>query len=175
MGLYNCIFGEIFGILPVLTAHQQNRINNDPTSAPLKVLPLLDLERLEIVSECSTKVEYIYIREIITIESVKFFYTLILNLDLFCKYLIVIIGSALNVRFLNTGSSTAINDSCLENIRSTNQLCKLEELKISRSHGLTIKSLYTLLEHCPKLSSIKGIEYWESVSKQVSKKIEQYL
>merc|ERR1711894_449271 len=108
-------------------------------------------------------VEYIYIREIITIESV---YTSILNLDLFCKYLIAIIGSALNVRFLNTGSSTAINDSCLENIRSTNQLCKLEELKISRSHGLTIKSLYTLLEHCPKLSSIKGTEYWESVSKQ---------
>ena len=57
LGLYNCIFGEIFGILPVLTAHHENQIHNDPTSPPLKVSPFLDLERLAIVSECSTKVK----------------------------------------------------------------------------------------------------------------------
>ena len=85
----------------------------------------------------------------------------------FFQYLTILIGAAINVRFLNTGSSASINDSCLENIRTTNQLWKLEELKISKSRDLTIKSLYSLLDHCPKLTSIKGIEYWESVSKQV--------
>ena len=56
LGLYNCIFGEIFGILPVLTPHHQNRINNAPSGTTLKVQPFLDLEQLAIVSECSTKV-----------------------------------------------------------------------------------------------------------------------
>lgn len=91
----------------------------------------------------------------------------ILNFSTFFQYLTILIGAAINVRFLNTGSSASINDSCLEKIRSTNQLWKLEELKISKSRDLTIKSLYSLLDHCPKLTSIKGIEYWESVSKQV--------
>ena len=80
----------------------------------------------------------------------------------------ILIGAALNVRYLTTGSSIEINDSSLEDLRSINQLSKLEELKISKSRDLTIKSVYTLLEDCPQLKSIKGIEYWEGVNKQVT-------
>ena len=80
----------------------------------------------------------------------------------------------MNVKYINTGSSTDINDACLEAIRSSNKLCKLQELKIGKSRGLTIKSVYSLAEDCPKLTSIKGIEYWESVSKQVRKRYNQY-
>ena len=79
----------------------------------------------------------------------------------------LLIGAALNVRYLTTGSSIEINDSSLEELRSINQLSKLEELKVSKSRGLTIRSVYTLLEDCPNLKSIKGIEYWESVNRQV--------
>ena len=79
----------------------------------------------------------------------------------------MLVGAALNVRHLTTGSSTDMNDNCLEVIRQTNQLCQLEELKISTRRGLTIRSVYCLLENCPKLTSIKGIEYWEGVSNQV--------
>ena len=81
--------------------------------------------------------------------------------------MIDLVGAALNVRYITTGSSTDINDDCLEAIRCSNQLCQLEELKISKSHGLSIKSLYSLIEECPNLRQIHGIDYWEGVSKKV--------
>ena len=90
--------------------------------------------------------------------------------SLFChikQYITSLIGAALNVRHITIGSSTDINDACLEAARSTNQLCKLEELKVSKGGGLSTKSLYSLVEHCPNLTSIHGIEYWEGVSEQV--------
>ena len=73
----------------------------------------------------------------------------------------------MNVKFITIGSLIDISDNSLEEILAHNKLNKLQELKISKGSGLTIKSLYSLLEECPSLVSIKGIEYWEGVSKKV--------
>ena len=73
----------------------------------------------------------------------------------------------MNVKFITIGSLIDMNDNSLEEILAHNKLNKLQELKISKGRGLTIKSLYSLLEDCPDLVSIKGIEYWEGVSKKV--------
>ena len=73
----------------------------------------------------------------------------------------------MNVKFITIGSLIDMSDNSLEEILAHNKLNKLQELKISKGSGLTIKSLYSLLEECPSLVSIKGIEYWEGVSKKV--------
>ena len=83
------------------------------------------------------------------------------------QYLIILIGAALNAKFITIGSLIDMNDNSLEEILAHNKLNKLQELKISKGSGLTIKSLYSLLEDCPNLVSIKGIEFWEGVSKKV--------
>ncbi len=41
-------------------------------------------------------------------------------------------------------------------------------VQISRSHGLTVQSAYTLIEECPELTSIRDLEGWERVNKMVS-------
>ena len=81
--------------------------------------------------------------------------------------MIILIGAALNVKFITIGSLIDMNDNSLEEILAHNKLNKLHEIKISKGSGLTIKSLYSLLEDCPNLVSIKGIEFWEGVSKKV--------
>ena len=81
--------------------------------------------------------------------------------------MIILIGAALNVKFITIGSLIDMSDNSLEEILAHNKLNKLQELKISKGSGLTIKSLHSLLEDCPSLVSIKGIEYWEGVNKKV--------
>ena len=164
LGLYNCIFGEIFGILPILTPHHQIQMDNVP-GVELKMQPLLDLERLAIVSECFTKVRYcLWIKTFVIVLIIPVY---IHYFTFIWQYLVILIGAALNVKFITIGSLIDMNDNSLEEILAHNKLNKLQELKISKGSGLTIKSLYSLLEDCPNLVSIKGIEYWEGVSKKV--------
>ena len=75
---------------------------------------------------------------------------------------------AINVRFLNTGTMTAIDDSCIESIFHHNRLQKLEELRIAKSSGLSITVAYQLIHQCPYLRSIRTLESWSSVSELVS-------
>ena len=83
-------------------------------------------------------------------------------------YIIPLISMAINVRFLNTGTMTAIDDSCIESIFHHNRLQKLEELRISKSSGLSITVAYQLIHQCPYLRSIRTLESWSSVSELVS-------
>ena len=74
---------------------------------------------------------------------------------------------AINVRFLNTGTMTSIDDSCIESIFHHNRLQKLEELRIAKSSGLSIAVAYQLIHECPYLRSIRTLESWSSVSELV--------
>ena len=78
------------------------------------------------------------------------------------------VGSALNVSYLIFGLSTDFNESCLQQILSENRLSKLEEIKVSKSSNLAIGHVFQLIELCPNLKIIQGLEYLDNISQEVS-------
>ncbi len=106
--------------------------------AEARMVPMLDVSTFALVSQCST------------------------------RYLVMLISAMVNVEHLITGSSTEFDDAALVQILVNNRLARLSELKVAHSEGLTIKSVYLLLEECSRLSSVREMDYWERVSKLVS-------
>ena len=53
-------------------------------------------------------------------------------------------------------------------ILEKNSLHRLETLKVSKSDGLSFSDVYTLIQECPALKSVREIDYWEGLSKLVS-------
>ena len=84
-------------------------------------------------------------------------------------YIIALISSAINVRFLNTGTmlTTYLDDSCFEAIFQHNKLQNLEEIRVLRSSHLSVQFPYYLIHNCPKLKSIKTLESWSGISEKV--------
>ena len=84
-------------------------------------------------------------------------------------YIIALISSAINVRFLNTGTmlTTYLDDSCFEAIFQHNKLQNLEEIRVLRSSHLSVQLPYYLIHNCPKLKSIKTLESWSGISEKV--------
>ena len=87
--------------------------------------------------------------------------------DCAVSYLVCLIASVVNVKYLTTGSSTHIDDTSFSFAMAFNKLQELEELRVAKSDGLSARMLYYLVDHIPKLREIRNIEFWHSVSASV--------
>ena len=83
-------------------------------------------------------------------------------------YMVCLIASVTNVKFLTTGISTSINDNILSYSIAYNRLQCLEELRVAKSQGLTARMLYYLAANCPNLRVIRSIDFWSDVSPKVN-------
>lgn len=91
------------------------------------------------------------------------------------EYLIVLLQNMLNIECLITGSSTEIGDQDLIRIQYENRFQKLQELRVSTSKGLTLTTVYSLIENCPNLRLIRALEYWTSVSEPEIWQMDMYI
>lgn len=69
-----------------------------------------------------------------------------------------------NVKYIQLGSSTGINDATISSVLRQNPMKSLEELKILYSSDLSMQSVRLLMNHCGQLRTLSELESWEGIS-----------
>ena len=100
----------------------------------LAVPPFKYLERIKCVSECA-------------------------NMHL--EYLL---SHCTNVRFIQLGSSTGIDDATMRRVLTRNPMSQLEELKILYSADLSMNTVKLLMQNCQNLRRLSELESWQGIS-----------
>ncbi|XP_033230813.1 SCF E3 ubiquitin ligase complex F-box protein grrA-like [Belonocnema kinseyi] len=100
----------------------------------LAVSPFKHLERIKCASECA-------------------------NMHL--EYLL---SHCLNVKFIQLGSSTGIDDATMRRVLMRNPMCQLEELKILYSADLSMKTVKILMQNCKNLRRLSELESWQGIT-----------
>jgi len=111
----------------------------------LSVRPFNCLERLICVSDCSLN-----------------------HLEFLMNYCI-------NIRFIQLGSSTGINDATMSRVLQKNPLRMLEELKILYSYDLSMQTVQLLMTHCDKLHTLSELESWEGITSTELRNFREYI
>ncbi|XP_051159955.1 uncharacterized protein LOC127280753 [Leptopilina boulardi] len=100
----------------------------------LTVTPFQYLERIKCASECSN-----------------------MHLEYLLSYCV-------NVKFIQLGSSTGIDDTTMRRILLRNPMFQLEELKILYSADLSMSTVKLLMENCHNLRRISELESWQGIT-----------
>lgn len=87
--------------------------------------------------------------------------TLIAQCELF--HLEFLLSSCYHIRFVNIGTMVPSNDHSFGRILAKNPMVHLQELSIICSEGLTISTVYKLLEVCPNLTVLNELEQWVQI------------
>lgn len=103
-------------------------------SRKLAVLPFQRLERMKCVVECAN------------------------------MHLEFLLSHCKNIKFIQLGSSTGIEDDTMRRIFLLNPMRKLEELKILYSLDLSMKTVQLLIQHCDHLYRLSELENWQGIS-----------
>ncbi|XP_043481774.1 SCF E3 ubiquitin ligase complex F-box protein pof2-like [Leptopilina heterotoma] len=98
------------------------------------VTPFQFLERIKCASECSN-----------------------MHLEYLLSYCV-------NVKFIQLGSSTGIDDTTMRRILLRNPMSQLEELKILYSADLSMSTVKLLMENCHNLRRISELESWQGIT-----------
>ncbi|XP_078038705.1 uncharacterized protein LOC144470966 isoform X1 [Augochlora pura] len=100
----------------------------------LAVSPFQSLERIKCVAECVS------------------------------MHLEFLLSHCTNIKFIQLGSSTGIEDETMRRILLQNPMSKLEELKILYSHDLSMRTIQLLMENCDNLQRLSELENWRGIS-----------
>lgn len=100
----------------------------------LAVRPFSVLEKLKCVSDCS-------------LVHLEF-------LMIYCK----------NIKFIQLGSSTGVNDETMSRVLGQNPMRSIEELRILYSHNLSMQTVELLMTHCDSLHTLSELESWEGIT-----------
>uniref|UniRef100_A0A1B6L9K3 Uncharacterized protein n=1 Tax=Graphocephala atropunctata TaxID=36148 RepID=A0A1B6L9K3_9HEMI len=71
-----------------------------------------------------------------------------------------------NIRFIQLGSSTGMNDATMGRVLGQNPMKKLEELRILYSYDLSMQTVRLLMSHCEELCSLSELESWGGITSQ---------
>lgn len=87
--------------------------------------------------------------------------TLIAQCD--ARHLEFLLSSCFNIKYIKIGTMVPTDDISFEKVLSLNPMVHLEELSITCSAGLSIATVYKLVEICPSLSVLNELEGWELI------------
>ena len=71
--------------------------------------------------------------------------------------------NAICLKRVQFGSTAWFNDATVANVIAKGALKNVEEIRILRSYELTIRSVYLLIENCPKLRVLSEMDGWEGI------------
>lgn len=108
--------------------------NDQHLNRKLTFLPFQYLERIKCASECAK-----------------------MHLEYLLSYCI-------NVKFIQLGSSTGIDDATMRRILLRNPMSHLEELKILYSADLSMSTVKLLMKNCHNLRRLSELESWQGIS-----------
>ncbi|KAJ6637252.1 hypothetical protein Bhyg_09982 [Pseudolycoriella hygida] len=87
--------------------------------------------------------------------------TLIAQCD--ARHLEFLLCSCFKIKFIKIGTMVPTDDALFQKILSLNPMIHLEELSISCSAGLSIATVYKIVECCPSLSILNELEGWDLI------------
>ncbi|XP_075212460.1 uncharacterized protein LOC142319270 isoform X1 [Lycorma delicatula] len=119
--------------------------NNNLIHRKMKVPPFLHLERLICVADCAL------------------------------MHLQFLLSHCFNIRYIQLGSSTGIDDKTMIEVFTKNPMKHLEELKILYSYGLSMQTVDLLMTCCDKLRTLSELESWEGISAQELRDFRHYI
>ena len=70
-----------------------------------------------------------------------------------------------NVRFIQLGSSTGIDDAMMRKVLMRNPMSQLEDLKILYSADLSMDTVKILMQNCKNLRRISELESWQGITR----------
>jgi len=70
---------------------------------------------------------------------------------------------AVNLKFVQFGSTAWFNDQIVQNVLSRNALRKVEEIRILRSYELSMQAVRCLINECPNLRVLAEMDGWEGI------------
>ncbi|XP_023336236.1 uncharacterized protein LOC111707368 [Eurytemora carolleeae] len=71
---------------------------------------------------------------------------------------------ALNLQYVQFGSTAWFNDAIVGNVLSRNALKKVEEIRILRSYELSMQAVRSLINECPNLKVLAEMDGWEGIA-----------
>ncbi|XP_037050129.1 uncharacterized protein LOC119084311 isoform X1 [Bradysia coprophila] len=87
--------------------------------------------------------------------------TLIAQCD--ARHLEFLLSSCFKIKYIKIGTMVPTDDLSFERILTRNPMVHLDELSISCSAGLSIATVYKLVESCQNLSVLNELEGWELI------------
>lgn len=70
---------------------------------------------------------------------------------------------AVNLKFVQFGSTAWFNDQIVQNVLSRNALRKVEEIRILRSYELSMQAVRCLINECSNLRVLAEMDGWEGI------------
>jgi len=89
---------------------------------------------------------------------------LICSADCALTHLELLLFHCINVKFVELGSSTGIDDKTMAKILAVNPMKKLETLRILYGSDLSMKTVDILMAQCDNLRVLSELEGWEKIS-----------
>lgn len=123
--------------------------------------------------ECSTSYETLG-----SITSKKYFsnlQSLTCHTECRTEHLIILLKSCYNVEYIEMGSRVLPNDEFITCILQHNPFSELVVFKIFFCRTLSISSVKQLIEHCPRLRFLKGLETWFLITKSEHNELHKYI
>lgn len=84
--------------------------------------------------------------------------------DCASNHLEFLLSHCINIKFIQLGSSTGIDDATMKRVFSNNKMLKLEEMKILYSGDLSMKTVRLLMKNCENLTRLTELESWHGIS-----------
>uniref|UniRef100_A0A6V7JEG8 Uncharacterized protein n=1 Tax=Bracon brevicornis TaxID=1563983 RepID=A0A6V7JEG8_9HYME len=100
-----------------------------------------------------------------SLEPFKYLETLQFFAECVKRHLEFLLSPCKNIRYIELGSSTGIDDATMERILNANKMPKLEELKIFSSSELSMKTVRLLMQNCKSLRRLSELEGWGLIKK----------
>ncbi|KAG8034248.1 hypothetical protein G9C98_001332 [Cotesia typhae] len=102
----------------------------------LKVRPFKCLERIKCVADCAK------------------------------SHLEFLLSHCTDIKFIQLGSSTGIDDTTMKKVFALNRMSKLEELKILYSSDLSMRTVRLLMKNCDNLRRLSELESWHGITEE---------
>lgn len=99
--------------------------------------------------------------------------TLVAACELF--HLEFLLSSCFHIKCIILGTMVPTDDYTFNRILSKNPMAHLEELSIVCSDGLTIATVYKLLEICPCLTVLNELDEWQCISQNELETLKMYI
>ncbi|PSN42309.1 hypothetical protein C0J52_11145 [Blattella germanica] len=81
-------------------------------------------------------------------------------------YVGFLLVNCINVKKLTIGLNHSIDDDFMAKVLAENPLAHLKEFKLLFSTRLTIRTIRLLMERCPLLDTLSGLETWHGIQRQ---------
>lgn len=153
-----------------------NLTNSRITSLHFEHVDEIDKSALIYISQCCPKLKNLtfYNCDFLDHSSVQFTKLLIPPFkylqrikcvaDCASAHLEFLLSHCIDIRFIQLGSSTGIDDTTMRRVFNQNRMPKLEELKILYSGGLSMQTVRLLMKNCENLRRLSELESWHDIT-----------